>query len=115
MSLTVEMITFDCSDPDTLADWWSQAATGSVHPVVEGEFVVVGIPGGLRLGFQRVDHPTPGKNRVHVDFTVPDLEAEVGRLVALGATETGRHDAPDFRWVVLDDPVGNAFCVAEGH
>jgi hypothetical protein len=120
MSLTVEMITFDCSDPDTLADWWSRAANGSVHPVAEGEFVVVGIPGGLRLGFQRVDEPTPGKNRAHVDFTAPDLEAEVSRLVALGATETERHgfdgsDGPDFRWVVLADPVGNAFCVAAGH
>jgi len=116
MSLTVEMITFDCSDPDTLADWWSQATAGSVHPVAEGEFVVVGIQGGLRLGFQRVDEPTPGKNRVHVDFTTPELDTEVSRLVALGATETGRHDAgPEFRWVVLADPAGNAFCVAAGH
>jgi hypothetical protein len=115
MSLTVEMITFDCSDPDTLADWWAQATSGSVHPVVDGEFIVVGIQGGLRLGFQRVDQPTAGKNRGHVDFTVADLDGEVSRLVGLGATETSRHDAPDFRWVVLADPAGNAFCVAAGH
>ena len=36
--------------------------------------------------------------------------------VASGATETGRHDmGGGFRWVVLADPAGNAFCVAAGH
>ena len=69
--------------------------------------------GGPRLAFQKVDDPTPGKNRVHIDFTAADLEAEVGRLVGLGATETGRHEfGEEFRWVVLADPDGNAFCVA---
>jgi predicted enzyme related to lactoylglutathione lyase len=116
MSLSVEMITIDCSDPDGLAEWWSQAAGGAVHPVLAGEFVVVANGDGPRLGFQRVDDPTPGKNRVHIDFAAADLAAEVTRLVALGATETGRHDfGADFRWVVLADPAGNAFCVAAGH
>ena len=32
---------------------------------------------GPRLAFQKVDDPTPGKNRVHIDFTAADLEAEV--------------------------------------
>ena len=42
-----------------------------------------------------------------------DLDAEVERLVRLGATETGRHSTDGgFRWVVLADPDGNAFCVA---
>ena len=66
-----------------------------------------------RLGFQRVDDPTPGKNRVHLDFSAADLDAEVARLVDLGATETARHGVGGgFRWVVLADPDGNAFCVA---
>ncbi len=44
----------------------------------------VALPSGLRLGgFQRVEDPTPGKNRVHVDFSAADLEAEVARLVSL--------------------------------
>lgn len=33
----------------------------------------------------------PGKNRVHLDFTTKDLDAEVLRLVAAGASEVGRH------------------------
>jgi predicted enzyme related to lactoylglutathione lyase len=59
-----------------------------------------------------VEDPTPGKNRVHVDFSTDDVEAEVARLVELGATETARNSFGDLGWVVLADPDGNAFCVA---
>jgi predicted enzyme related to lactoylglutathione lyase len=116
MNLNVEMITVDCSDPDRLAAWWADATGADVNPVLPGEFVMVACATGPRLGFQRVEDPTPGKNRVHIDFSAADLEAEVARLVALGATETGRHDfGADFNWVVLADPDGNAFCIAQSH
>jgi hypothetical protein len=113
MSLTVETITFDCTDPDALAQWWAKAVGGEVNAVAPGEFVILQRPDGSKLAFQKVPDPTPGKNRVHVDFTAADLDAEVERLVQSGAVETGRHSfGDDFRWVVLADPDGNAFCVA---
>ncbi len=116
MNLSVEMITFDCADPDALAAWWAEAAGGTVNAVMPGEFVIVARDAGPQLGFQRVSAPTPDKNRVHIDFTATEVDAEVARLVELGATETGRHDmGGGFRWVVLADPAGNAFCVAAGH
>lgn len=115
MALTMETITFDCADPDTLAQWWADAVSGQVNAVVPGEFVLVQQADGPNLGFQRVQDPTPGKNRLHLDFHVADMEGEVSRLVGLGATETGRHSfGEEFRWVVLDDPAGNAFCIAAG-
>ena len=113
MTLGMEMITFDSLDPDRLAAWWAGATNSEVTAVMPGEFVFVALPDGPRLGFQRVEDPTPGKNRVHVDFSSADLESEVERLVSLGATETERHEfGDDFRWVVFADPDGNAFCVA---
>ncbi len=116
MAIGVEMITVDTLDPDRLAAWWATVVGAEVAAVMPGEFVFVALSSGLRLGFQRVEDPTPGKNRVHIDLSTPDLESEVERLVALGATETGRHDfGDDFRWVVFADPDGNAFCVAQGH
>ena len=70
---------------------------------------------GPTLGFQKVPDPTPGKNKVHLDFHASDKEAEVARLVELGARETGRHSfGPEFDWVVLADPEGNAFGIAGG-
>ncbi|MGV0790221.1 VOC family protein [Mycolicibacterium sp. XJ1819] len=113
MGLAVEMITFDCTDPDALARWWAGAVAGTVTDVMPGEFVLVSQDNGPNLGFQRVSDPTPGKNRVHLDLSAEgEMEAQVARLVGLGATEIGRHSfGDDFRWVVLADPAGNAFCV----
>ena len=113
MGMAVETITIDCSEPDRLAAWWARALRGAVTAVMPGEFVLVTHDGGGKLGFLRVDELVLVKNRVHVDFSVADLETEVERLVSLGATESAHHSfGEDFRWVVLTDPDGNAFCLA---
>jgi catechol 2,3-dioxygenase-like lactoylglutathione lyase family enzyme len=54
-----------------------------------------------------------GKNRLHFDLAPPaggDQEAEVDRLVALGATRVDIGQG-DVSWVVMADPDGNEFCV----
>jgi predicted enzyme related to lactoylglutathione lyase len=113
MSLDIEMVTFDCENPDTLAAWWADAVGGEVNAVAPGEFVMVTRPKGPTLGFQRVPDPTPGKNKVHLDFHAADKEAEVARLVAAGAADLGRNSfGSEFERVTLADPEGNAFCVA---
>ena len=112
MTLNVEMVTFDCGDPDGLAGWWAEQFGGKTHVILADEFTAVTFPEGLRLGFQKVPDPTPGKNRMHLDLSAADVDAEVSRLTAAGAIEVGRHQFGDsFRWVVLADPEGNVFCV----
>src|SRR6202012_6133282 len=89
---------------------------GTAQEMRPGEFFAVTRPEGPRLGFQKVPDPTPGKNRVHLDFSTADVDAEVSRLTAAGATEVGRHSiGDDFRWVVLADPDGNACGGGSGH
>ena len=39
MALTVEMITFDCEDPERLAEWWASAVDGTGNAVAPGLFV----------------------------------------------------------------------------
>jgi predicted enzyme related to lactoylglutathione lyase len=113
MALNVEMVTFDCGDPAKLAGWWAEQFDGTTQELLPGEFIAVTRPDGPRLGFQKVPDPTPGKNRVHLDFSVADVDAEVARLTAAGATKVGGRTISDkFRWVVLADPEGNVFCVA---
>ena len=114
MALSVESITFDTTDPDTAAQWWAQAAGGQLTPYVPSEYVAVERQPGPKLLFQKVADPTPGKNKIHLDFSAADVEAEVKRLVGLGAQETGRHSLGPVAWVVLADPEGNAFCVTSG-
>lgn len=41
MTLGLEMITVDCTDPATLAQWWAEAVGGSVVPLPGGDFVLV--------------------------------------------------------------------------
>jgi len=116
MALTLGMITIDSTDPGPLAKWWAEQTGGVVEQENGGWFYMVGVPGwGQKLGFQKVDDPTPGKNRQHMDLASPDLDGEVARLVAAGASEVHREDMDGFRWVVLADPQGNQFCVSGAH
>lgn len=112
MALKTEMVTFDCADPAKLAGWWAEQFDGKAQELLPGEFFAVTRSEGPRLGFQKVPDPTPGKNRLHLDFSAADVDAEVSRLAAAGASEVGRHSiGENFRWVVMTDPDGNAFCV----
>ncbi|MCC2333589.1 VOC family protein [Cellulomonas wangsupingiae] len=117
MGLTVSMVTFDTHDARALADWWASHSGGEVQ-AHDDEFVMVlpASPGQPALGFQRVDDPTPGKNRVHVDLGVDDPAAWVERFVASGASKVAEHAMDDgFAWTVLTDPHGNHFCVSPAH
>jgi hypothetical protein len=67
----------------------------------------------------RVDDPTPGKNRVHVDLAAREPDGEIERVLGLGAelVDARIDGAPTWRgregirWVVLRDPEGNEFCI----
>ncbi|MBC7289896.1 MAG: VOC family protein [Actinotalea sp.] len=111
-TLTIGMVTIDCVDPRALAAWWADRLQGRVAVDHDGEFVVVMPPQGPHLGFQRVEHPTPGKNRLHLDLEALDRDDEVERLQLAGAQLVARHEMPDVAWVVLADPEGNHFCVS---
>ncbi len=64
------------------------------------------------LAFKKVEDPTPGKNKVALDLTSTDVDAEVDRLVAAGATLVERRGEEGFRWVTMSDPDSNLFDVA---
>ena len=114
MALMVEMVTFDSTDPHALGVWWARQLGGTVQGETDAWFVVVtDVRGVQQLGFQRVESPTPGKNRVHLDLQAPDVAAEVERLVADGATLVAQHAEQGLSWTVLADPDGNQFCVSQ--
>lgn len=110
MSLTPKTITIDCPNPRELAAWWA-AALGAEIARDHGDFVLLAAE-PLAMGFQQVPEGKEAKNRVHVDFESADREAEVERLVGLGAKVVAEHSVPGLSWVILQDPAGNEFCVA---
>ena len=113
MTLTLGMITMDTTDATGLAAWWADQTGAGVVQDFDGSFLILA-GGGLPalLAFQKVDDPTPGKNRVHLDLTADDLDGEVERLLGAGASMVERRGDENFRWVTLADPDGNHFCVA---
>jgi hypothetical protein len=116
-------IVIDCSHPASLARFWAAALDGyAVAPYDDDEIerlrslgitdlqddptVIVEGP-GPRLFLQRVPEAKPGKNRLHLDLTSADAEAEVDRLVRIGASVLDQYKSH----VTLADPQGNEFCV----
>ncbi len=72
------------------------------------------LPGDPRLDFMKVPEGKITKNRVHLDWYAPDREAEVERLIGLGATRLWDVKNEDFEWTTLADVEGNEFCVVQG-
>ncbi|MFE3454930.1 VOC family protein [Nonomuraea sp. NPDC059194] len=132
-------VVVDSPDPHGLADWWAEALGWTVEPqdeafirrmIAEGQAsdddtivhngalvwkvgTAITDPGSPRVLFQLVPEPKTVKNRVHLDVHVgtDKMEAEVARLVSMGATESHRGRQGPYTWVTLTDPQGNEFCV----
>ncbi len=108
-------LTIDCADPDRLAQFWSQLLHRPRSTEMAGEgWASVGSrhDGVPRLTFQRVPEPKLGKVRLHLDVTVPDLDAARSEIERLGGRWTGeRHDYDEGSVLTMQDPEGNEFCI----
>jgi hypothetical protein len=111
VSLEWEQVIVDAREPAALGRWWLSALDWVIVNDDPEEFEIRPaadqMPGLL---FAPVEDGKVSKNRLHLDFRPHDQEAEVERLIGLGATpvDVGQSDAS---WVVLADPEGNEFCV----
>jgi hypothetical protein len=65
----------------------------------------------IRVLLQRTDDEKVSKERMHLDLETDDIEAEVQRLEALGATRYDHQQERGFDFWVMRDPWGNEFCV----
>lgn len=109
-------LVLDCADPEKLAEFWGPAL-GYVSIGTFGSYVALFPDGrpGPKLLLQRVEEPKSGKNRMHFDIEVPDIDAEADRLVALGATKVSEAPCSEHgsTWLLMSDPEGNEFCVCD--
>ncbi|MGV3711843.1 VOC family protein [Pseudolysinimonas sp.] len=67
---------------------------------------------GIQLSLKLTNSDAP--HRHHLDLFADDQEAEVRRLLALGASEVAWEYEEGADYVVLADPDGNRFCVVRG-
>lgn len=102
-------VLIDCktSNVDDAAEFWGAALGRYVdpkHPGSRGNYRMLGTqPDEPIVQVQRVEH----ESRVHIDIETDDIPAEVERLGRLGATVVDRLQ----RWVVMQAPTGQRFCV----
>jgi predicted enzyme related to lactoylglutathione lyase len=102
-------VLIDCntSDVDEAAHFWARALGRPVdvtHPGSRGNYRMLETPADeCIVQIQRVDHPS----RVHIDIETDDIPAEVRRLEENGATVVRTLE----RWVVMQAPTGQRFCV----
>jgi hypothetical protein len=115
VALTIGSIVVDCNDFPVMMAFWEAALRYAHREPVEDGFVILRDPAGLgpNVSIDRVPEPRSGKNRLHVDLYTTEQEAEVERLLALGATRHTRAPEPGEDFVVLADPEGNLFCVVD--
>lgn len=66
---------------------------------------------GIQLSLSKVT--SPKARRHHMDLFAEDREAEVDRLLSLGAVRKPWNYEPGADYVVLQDPEGNPFCVVQ--
>jgi hypothetical protein len=127
MALRWYTVVIDCHDVAAQAAWWREALDWQV--VYEAPDEVVLIPGnvdvetvratpwerrGPGLVFVKVPEDKQVKNRLHLDLaphTSQDRDAEIQRLLDLGARRVDVGQSADVGWEVLADPEGNEFCV----
>ena len=121
-------VVVDCHDHRAQAAWWArvlrwrtvhesddEAVLVPPHFFAEDYFARVPAPErGQGLVFVPVPEGKSVKNRLHIDLAPEaddDQDAEVQRLVDLGARRADVGQGDDVTWVVLTDPEGNEFCV----
>jgi predicted enzyme related to lactoylglutathione lyase len=115
VSLRFSEVCIDANDIHALGQWWATALGWPSEVTDDGDVVLRPSDGaGPTWLFVAVPDDKVVKNRIHFDFTPDDQQAEVDRLIELGArhVDIGQGEQS---WVVLADPEGNEFCVLSGH
>lgn len=120
-----EVLGYQLEPPPEGFDTWPDALTawGIPEEEMDSAFAIVDPAGiGPRIFFQRVPEGKQAKNRVHLDVRISDrrgpvdekepaILAEVERLEGLGAQRLGWVEDFASRFMVMQDPEGNEFCL----
>ena len=112
--LKIGSFVMHCRDFDRTVAFWREALGYEPRAPASEDWVVLEDPEGTRpnVSVQGTEELHFGRNRMHLDLYASDREAEVARLVNLGATvQRPARVGEDF--VILADPEGKRFCVVQ--
>ena len=114
MPASIGYLVIDTTAPERLAQFWCTLLEVTVDTTIgDGQFVVLSpTKDGLTIGFQRVPDAKVGKNRLHIDLIVDDLDRATDEIETIGGRwlEPGTaRELEGFRWRCMADPDGNEF------
>jgi predicted enzyme related to lactoylglutathione lyase len=113
MSISIYGTSFDAADAAAMAAFWAEALGRTVNPEATTESASLAASEGSNespIMFHRVPEPKTVKNRLHLDLSTADFDAELARLLGLGATTLATFE----HWTTLADPEGNEFDLIRG-
>ena len=103
-----------------MADFWQGLTSYERTEDTPGHvFLVHAQRATAGIHLHKVSEPRPpGKNRLHLELWVDDLETARARVAELGGRlgadySDGSDDEPDMSFMVFEDPEGNVFCLGE--
>ena len=111
--MKIGSIVIDCNKFDEMLAFWQKALNYVPRETAKGGWVVLRDPKGRNPNISLNQVPTKGRsrNRLHLDLYTDNREAEVNRLVKIGAKRHRQRYDPEDDFRVLEDPDGNLFCV----
>ena len=105
-------IIVDGHDTDVLANFWSSVlGLELAEPTPPYQDLLPESGGVPIISFQKVPEVKSGKNRVHLDVKVDDLDRAEARIRELGGNVLKRMNQDGFEWTIAADPEGNEFCL----
>ncbi|MET7670831.1 VOC family protein [Micromonospora luteifusca] len=119
MVVRIAQCTLDVDDLDVMVAFWSTALGYEVEQG-DDDSAKLWPPGqssatSPTVWLQGSGTPKRGKNRLHLDLVADaDPQAEVQRLLSLGARRVDVGQTGTEGFTVLADPEGNEFCVLDG-
>ena len=118
MACRIGELVLDCREPEVLARFWCEVLDYVVLDRADDGSIEIGRREGFggpepTIYLSRTDAPERAKPRLHIDVnaTDRDQQAELERLLALGARPADIGQTGEESWHVLADPEGNEFCL----
>ena len=118
---SIEHIALEIEDPASMVKWWTENLGFKVTLARPTGSTFIQDEAG-RVAFE-LYRPSEGRKapdyhnmpilQLHFGLFSDDVEADVKRLVAAGATEVAKDEAPGLKGVTLRDPNGIAFQVMQ--